>query len=283
MIYISGFKLKTEHESCSLDAKNHISVNCCGYEKYITKDITTLRKNGRLDYQLIYLVNGCGTFLANGRDLELSKGNIVIYAPEETQQYSYHHKKNSEVYWAHFTGYGAEELLRSVGLLDSEIHFVGINNTFINYFKKIIREMQLKLPFFEQATSGYIIDLLTLMARTKTATQSREKKIQDEAILKVMEEMHTHYNDSWTISSLAKKCNLSTDWFMHKFKVESGVSAMGYLLQIRLDKARWLLLNSSLSIKEISYIIGYDNPLYFSKLFKKAEGVSPNLYRLSTG
>ena len=64
---------------------------------------------------------------------------------------------------------------------------------------------------------------------------------------------------------------------MHRFKEQVGMSPMEYLTSIRLDKAKWLIINSSLSIKEISNIIGYDDPLSFSKLFKRVEGISPTL------
>lgn len=281
MIYLSGYRVKTDQDSCSQDTKNYFSVNCCGYEKYLSKNIDTLRVHGRLDFQLIYVVNGYGSFLVKEKFIELTKGTVLIYPPGETQQYSYRYENSTEVFWVHFTGYGAQELLENIGLKANEPHYIGLNNTFIDCFTKVIHELQIKLPLFEQASNFAILDLLTLMARTKLTLQASPKRIQDEPIIKVMEEMHTHYSYNWTISKLAKQCNLSVDWFMHRFKAQSGVSAMEYLLEIRLNKAKWLLLNSSLSIKEISNIVGYSDPLYFSRVFKKSEGISANIYRKS--
>lgn len=281
MILISGYRLENDQESRLNITNDYILVNCCGYEKYITKSTNTLRKNGRPDFQIIYVASGCGQFLVNGNMTELGPGKIIIYRPGETQHYAYQSHNSSEVYWVHFTGYGAYDMLEKVGLADSQVHNIGMHNICIEYFNNIIREFQLKPPFFECTANAALLSLMACMGRFAADTKVLKNNNLSESIKNVVEQMHTKYNCKWTISALAKQCNLSPDWFMHKFKSQIGLSPMEYLTRIRLDKAKWLILNSSLSIKEISYIVGYENPLYFSKLFKKEEGVSPTLFRNS--
>jgi len=179
----------------------------------------------------------------------------------------------------HFTGYGAYDLLKKVGLADSQAYSIGLHQSCIEYFNRIIRELMLKLPHYECAASAAFLGLMACMGRYAADTRNSRNSNISENIKKVMELMHTKYNCKWTIADLARQCSLSPDWFMHKFKAQTGLSPMEYLAKIRLDKAKWLMLNSSLSIKEISYIVGYNDPLYFSKLFKKAEGASPSEYR----
>ena len=67
----------------------------------------------------------------------------------------------------------------------------------------------------------------------------------------------------------AKKHHMSTSWFIRNFKQYTGTSPMQYILAIRIHNAEVLLQNEHYNITEISNIVGYDNPLYFSRIFKK--------------
>ena len=72
---------------------------------------------------------------------------------------------------------------------------------------------------------------------------------------------------------------MSVSWFQRSFKQIVNYSPMQYILTIRMNNAASLLESTDYSMAEISAIVGYDNPLYFSRLFKKQKGVSPSEYR----
>ena len=72
---------------------------------------------------------------------------------------------------------------------------------------------------------------------------------------------------------------MSVSWFQRSFKQIVKHSPMRYILTIRMNNAASLLDSTDYSMAEISAIVGYDNPLYFSRLFKKQKGVSPSEYR----
>jgi AraC-like DNA-binding protein len=74
-------------------------------------------------------------------------------------------------------------------------------------------------------------------------------------------------------------CSLSLFRFIHKFKDLTGMTPIEYLTQIRINEAKFLLSNSPLNVAEISSIVGYDDPLYFSRVFKKVTGISPKNYK----
>ena len=62
------------------------------------------------------------------------------------------------------------------------------------------------------------------------------------------------------------------------FKTYYGLTPMDYLVKTRIDESKFLLTNSSLKIKEVANEVGYEDSLYFSKVFKKITGVSPKEY-----
>ena len=88
--------------------------------------------------------------------------------------------------------------------------------------------------------------------------------------------IQNNYSDlDLSLDAVAKYVNMSACYFSVIFKKESGGTFINYLTNVRIDKAKELLLSTNLKSYEISYQVGYDNPTYFSTVFKKLTGVSP--------
>lgn len=107
---------------------------------------------------------------------------------------------------------------------------------------------------------------------------SRQKKI-NRLIEKANTYMESHYSEEITLDSIAKEVNLSPYYFSHFYKEETGVNFIDQLLTIRIEKAREFLANTDASIKDVSRQVGYADPNYFSKLFKKITGVTATEYK----
>ena len=79
--------------------------------------------------------------------------------------------------------------------------------------------------------------------------------------------------------SVSREVDISPYYFSKLFKQETGGNFIEYLTEVRLRNARELLKDSGLSIKEICAESGYSDPNYFSRIFKKYEGVTPSEFR----
>lgn len=279
MIDISGHFRSENLEIGYEDKQNYFTVNCCGYQKYISLSSRMLREEGRLDFQILYIIKGKGSFRIAQNVLDVQGGSIAIYHPGEIQQYTYSSQDNTEVYWIHFTGYGAEEFLQKAGLWHKPIYTIGIDITIIELYKKIIYELQLKRPLYELTASTACLELVALMGRKSLEVKNSFQGKRDEKIYRVIEELHSSYNIKWSVTELSNMCNLSPFQFIRNFKAHTGMTPIDYLIKIRIDKAKEFLLSTSLSIHEISEILGYENAFYFSRIFKRKEGVSPEKYR----
>lgn len=106
--------------------------------------------------------------------------------------------------------------------------------------------------------------------------KSREKKSLVETITKYLTD---NYIEDISLYTLSKNMYLSPVYISKIFKEVMGDSPINYLIRIRLSKAKELLQKSNLSIKEISEAVGYNDPYYFSKLYKKYYGISPSKQR----
>ena len=257
------------------DQTRPLVVNCCGCQHFDTVDSFRGRPGGRLDYQLIYLLDGCGTFLLDGKQRTVRAGELVLYRPGEPQVYSYFHKDAPLVYWIHFTGTEAEALLRTY---DIRTGYIGCSTALKSIFEEILLELTLKKRNFEDVVCFSFRRLLAMMDRVRSEKENQpgHRMPIDELIV----ELNLRYQRDWTIASMAKFCMVSESCFAHAFKKYMQITPMQYLTGIRISVAKDLLTDSTLPIADVASAVGYDNPLYFSRVFKSAEGISPKQYRM---
>ena len=88
-----------------------------------------------------------------------------------------------------------------------------------------------------------------------------------------------NYNRDISIEEYAASKGMSVSWFIRNFKKYTGSTPMQYITSIRITNAQMLLETTSYAVNEIARIVGYDNPLYFSRLFRKQRGCAPSQYR----
>ncbi|ADQ05864.1 two component transcriptional regulator, AraC family [Caldicellulosiruptor hydrothermalis 108] len=131
------------------------------------------------------------------------------------------------------------------------------------------------------ASSEQIVEIfkkavLTLFSKAKI---KHEQIINNDSINKAIEFINQNYNQEITLSQISAAFNFNPYYFSKLFKKYTGVSFKTYLTKLRIQKACQLLKNSSKSIKEISFAVGFSDPNYFIKAFKKFIGVTPSAYR----
>ena len=125
---------------------------------------------------------------------------------------------------------------------------------------------------------GVCIDNLKIAMFQKKA--SLESDGQDERIInKIVRFVQSHLAEEISLSVLAEEFHFSAQYVSQLFKNEIGVNFLTYLTNIRMEKAKKLLLNTDLPIAEISEQSGYGDYRVFTKVFKKSEGVTPSQYR----
>lgn len=148
------------------------------------------------------------------------------------------------------------------------IFFVGIKLDISVLFDKIIKELQFAKGKYFELCNLYIKELITLCSRyviESTSPTIKQNKIVEDAI----EYFNDNFNLIINIKDYANYQNISCCWFIRSFKSYTGTTPTQYITNIRINKAKNLLLGNSLTIGEIGDLIGYQNPLYFSRIFKK--------------
>ena len=89
-----------------------------------------------------------------------------------------------------------------------------------------------------------------------------------------------HLTERLNVAELATAVNVSTSYYFALFKRHTGCSPINFLIHVRMRHACGLLETSSMSVKEIAALLGYDDAFYFSRQFKSVIGIAPTGYRL---
>lgn len=124
--------------------------------------------------------------------------------------------------------------------------------------------------------------LKTIVAeRGESGETQKTERVSDRMIDNVIAEIRAHYTEDISLTSLAARYSISTGHLSKIIKEHLQVNFSDYIAALRMQRAKELLADDSLSIERIAEIVGYDDYFYFTKVFKKVEGISPSKYRKS--
>lgn len=262
-----------------------LEINSCGVNSSVGKkgprnSFYVRRPEGRKDYQLLYISAGKAEHYLNGAWQTVYAGQAVIYLPDDPQYYLYQANVPVICKWLHFSGSMAESILQSCDLICEErIINLGEEREINALFDRILQERQLNPPCSETILPGLLYQLLGLMGRQRAILQDKNKYQARQRLMQAVESMHYHYDEPQSIDQYAEKCGMSRFHFSHAFREIVGQSPYAYLSQLRLDHARELLIGSDTRISDIARACGYDNPLYFSRIFSRKFSMPPSEYR----
>ena len=205
---------------------------------------------------------------------------MILYLPKEEQRYYYYAKDKTEAYWVHFTGSNVKNFLKQHHIpLQQRVIYTGTSLEYQNLFKQMILELQTCRIGYEEMLVLHLSQLILMIERKLLERNPAISTFVQEEIEYARAYFTEHYNEIINIEEYAHSRSMSTSWFIRNFKQLTGNTPMQYILNIRINNAQLLLETTDYNVTEISEIIGYDNPLYFSRLYKKQKGVSPSEYR----
>lgn len=160
-----------------------------------------------------------------------------------------------------------------------------------NYAQKIKHMMELIYMLsldFEQlydVCSAMSVSLLLFVYKLTLSLNRHQERSPDNQIDAVVAEIKSYldvnYSKQLTLESISKALKMNPNYVSHAFKAEMNVSPIQYLLFRRFGEAQSLLMNTELSMADISDLLGFSNPAHFSAMFKKHVGLSPLQYRQS--
>ena len=250
------------------------------YQLHTWPRLPTWRPKGRVDWQLIYIAAGEGHFMLDGKEVVVPAGNMVLYQPKQEQRYFFLGKDSSQYWFVHFTGRQVRSILKHYGIpLEGYILHTGISYEYEDLFKQMRDELIECSWDYEEVLTWLLRELLVkINRRMNESIKKISGFVRDEMDL-AKNYFRDHYNEEISIEQYAASRNMSTSWFGKNFTAVFGMAPKQYIMDLRVRNAQILLETSDGTVNEIARIVGYENPMYFSRLFRKAKGLSPLKYR----
>lgn len=234
------------------------------------------------DYYIVFITQGAGVFeSADLPETTVESGTCFILFPETWHRY----KPNSEIgweeYWVGFNGSYPKELMKK--FFDPKMPLIktGLNKDLLNAFTNLLGTVvngQIAYPQLIAGTTMQIVALLNRVKLLKTIENDSEALWVSQVIFLLQHQL----DDKVNMETLADNFPISYSKFRKAFKKQTGKSPNQYHIDLRLNKAKELLEESNMSIKEVGYNTGFDSPYYFSRLFKQKFGRTPKSMRVTT-
>ncbi|SFF27537.1 Cupin domain-containing protein [Paenibacillus algorifonticola] len=149
----------------------------------------------------------------------------------------------------------------------------------VQLMEQLVHEFTMRPPGYELACKAYMLQILTHLLRSSLSSSVAQASVHGDKLLEVMKQIEDAPAEPWTNPSLAKRLNLSVDHMAKLFKQIAGMPPSEFVQSIRHREARRLLRESGLSIESIGESVGYPDIHYFSRIFRRHEGISPREYR----
>lgn len=240
------------------------------------------RPNGMKGYILNLTVKGQGTIFQGQEAFDVQEGDLVLFP---TGVPHFYHRSEQAQEWHHRWIYFRPRAYWNNRLKWEE----GINGVFITKGIQIDDQEKLNQLFLqieelskreEPYNDELSLNLLEqILIRCKMNQPNLIKKRVDPRVTEVVNYMAKHLNEDFTNEQLAELICLSPSRLGHLFRDEMGMTITQWRDDQRISRAKQLLVTSNYSINQISRLIGYSDPLYFSRVFKNKAGLSPKLYR----
>ena len=240
------------------------------------------RKNGSKQYILFYCFKGKGTIETDNATIHLKANTFYIIPPGIGHHYYSHAKDPWSIYWIHFTGIQAAHFYEKFTTLFQEgiIPTLRLEERRLLLFDNLINVMEdgYSATNLEYANVS-LWQLLNSFLYESFFSDGGKKNIERNPVENAIEYMKNHLENALKINDIAAHFHYSPSHFFSIFKGHTGYSPINYFNHLKIQKACQYLSFTAMSVKEISFALGFNDPLYFSRLFKKLMSTSPLKYR----
>jgi AraC family transcriptional regulator, arabinose operon regulatory protein len=237
-----------------------------------------IRDEGYNLYQIILCRKGKGSLKTNGQEYEISEGTFFYLKPFEPHEYY----KLTEIWgtdWLLFTGANIYTTLCKLGFSESKIGYFHNNGTIRNLFNDISIVLRGNDPFRGFLASNLLYRLLIELCKTSN-DEMPQYSSQDIGIIEpIINYINTHFAEDISLQTLAKVVKVTPQYLCKVFKKRLNMRPFEYIAKRRIQEAKKLLLDQSVTIKGIGETVGYKDSSYFCAMFKKYEFISPSDFR----
>lgn len=238
----------------------------------------TRRPEGFLDYQWLQCSTGMGELIIGNKRQIVKHGQGFFLLPHEPHTY----QPLTEpwgLHWISFNGSITSSLLHQAGISKSGVYATTDSDIIIAHIRKIYEMTLTGNPFVGMECSklvyAFLLDLMRSVWKTSPSAAHNYLRLRP-----VFQFTEVNFHRPITIAELASSIGVSSQHLCQLFRVTLKMRPMEYVNRERINKSKELIFREPDSkIQEIASKVGFDNPSYFSSVFKRIEGMSPEQFK----
>jgi AraC-like DNA-binding protein len=230
----------------------------------------------------IYCVNGSGWCELAGKKHSVHAGEVLVIPPHTPHAYGADRKNPWTIHWFHAQGSRLDDFLAELNMpAGRPVVFLGEDPQVLAMFEEVLAVLEHGYtPRQMLHASHALAHLLAVMIRHRHESW-REQPDTRQKISRTLAYMKQHLDQPLQLDTLAALAGLSRSRYTALFKAQTGFPPMDYFNRLRMHRACQWLDTSDSSVKAIAARLGYEDPLYFSRVFKSIIEISPAQYRSS--
>jgi len=238
---------------------------------------TLNQETGRVldEYQVILITHGEGRFWSEkSGDAVIEEGTVFLLFPGVRHRYHPDPATGWNEYWIGFSGFYVDQIVPSQFSKENPVHKIDKLPEMQFLFNESCELAQHELPGSREQIGVRVLQILVqlhLGIHEPSRANSRYEKLAREACIQMVEAIEKPFDSA----AFARANGISHTSFRRHFKSQMGLAPIQYLLDLRIRKATQLLRQTTLPVNTIAYECGFENPLYFSRIFKKRTGKAP--------
>ena len=242
------------------------------YQGHIT------RPDGYRWHQILFCREGKGILRFGEKTVETAE-NTFIFLPKETGHEYYPVNGIWEVDWIAFDGSACDETLKKLGMTGIMTVTAVDPANMRHIFDRMIASQQGDIMFSGYSCSCLVYDYIIGFRRLFVTEEDNKRSRNLSMLVPALKYINENYGSDIPVTYLASLSGITHQHLCRLFKSSLNMNPGAYLTGRRIDEAKRLLRESGMTVAEISKTCGYNDPCYFSTVFKKTVGVSPAAYR----
>lgn len=229
-------------------------------------------------HRIIYILHGGGVLTLCGEEYELSEGD-GFYLPPNAPYIFDSGEDTSELHGLAFAGREAKNMLRLIRLEQEEVFRIRELRAADALFKKMLRLSHSGQQYAGHNCSALLYQFFIELHRALKQQNGCHDSEKLRQLQPVIDHIDSNYRSEITLAELSDIVGLSPQYLCRLFKECLNMRPFEYLARRRIQQAKLLLAENSLSVSEIAAQVGYNDCSYFCSVFKKHEQLSPAEYR----
>jgi AraC-like DNA-binding protein len=239
------------------------------------------RKEGRTlnEFQLVYISKGRGVFESHETGkIRIEAGQAFLLFPGIWHRFRPVKTVGWHENWIGFKGDVADRVMKGFFSPEKAVIRVGQDQELLHLMRSVVGIIDAAPAGYQQIMGARTLEALAIV-RSRAMNIHRGNREMAHKVQKARQYLVDNYKESIDAKALAQDMGLSTSRFRAVFKEHTGVAPHQYQIDVRMNLARHWLNESNHTISEIAEMLGFSSVYYFSRLFKRKEGVPPSAYR----